>query len=260
MPTAFFVGRHFIGGAELNNLKKLSQPPFGVPSHISSIATEEPATALASPNAFEPGHALLAASGDDNVGSPKDGAISHYTGARETLYQFAGELCEQFQQVRLSIESVKTGKDENDNIQFSGIDGLVDQYTKTIERSCIGGIAAENQVLGRLASHCAQMGNSARETGCGEKLAPSRDPGVGVKHTGKRFQAAPKTQINRRNNGVSKSRTRPSKVHKAQSEGIQAAISSGLAGTSDSTDQLDAANSHMPIELDLIIEVDLTED
>lgn len=106
------------------------------------------------------------------------------------------------------------------------------------------------------------MGNqSARETSRGEEVGPGGDTGPGVKHSGKRFPAAPKTQISGRNNGVSKSRTRPSKVHNTGSnERIQAAFSSKLAGTLNSPDQLDAVNSNTAIELDSVIEVDSTED
>ncbi|KGO41942.1 hypothetical protein PEX1_012750 [Penicillium expansum] len=213
-----------------------------ISSPVSPIAIEEPATSLASSNTAntpERGHALPAASGDDNISIPKQGALSDSTGTREVLYRFAGKLCEQLQQVRLSVESDEAEKDENGNMQFSGIDGLVEKYAQTIERSCIGANATNNRALVQLASHCAQMGNqSAKETG------------RGVDHPGKLFQAAPKIQISVRNNGVSKSRTRPSKVYKTGSdERIQAALNSELADTLKSPDQLDSVDSKTAIEL-----------
>jgi hypothetical protein len=198
----------------------------------------------------------------DRIGLPEQGAIGDYTGARKLLYQFAGKLCEQFQQVQISASSDPAEKGENVKTQFADIDGLVDKYTQTLERSCIGVVAANNKSLSQIADHCAQMGNqSIGETGRGEEIGSGRDTGLGVKHSGKRFQTAPKTQISQRNNGVSKTRTRPSKFLNAGSnERIQAALNSELAGTSNSPDQLDSVNSNTAIELDSVIEIDLTKD
>ncbi|KAJ5385436.1 hypothetical protein N7517_003347 [Penicillium concentricum] len=235
---------------------------LNIPSPVSANRIEEPPTALTSTTALEPEHALPVTSGGDKIGSPKEGAISDYTGTREMLYQFAGKLCEQFQQVQLSVESDEAQKDGNGSTQFAGIDGLIEQYTKIIGGRCIGETIAKNQPLGQLASHCAQMSNQiAGETGRVEEAGPGGDIGPGVKHSGKHSQAAPRTQISWRNNGVSKNRTRPSRVHNTGSnERIQAAFNSELAGTSNSPDQLDAVNSSNVIELDSIIEIDLTED
>ncbi|KAJ5954182.1 hypothetical protein N7501_008461 [Penicillium viridicatum] len=90
------------------------------------------------------------------------------------------------------------------------------------------------------------MGNqSARETGRGEEVGPDQNTGPGVKHSGTRFQAASRTQISRWNNGVYKSRTRPSKVRSTGSnERIQG----------------DTVKSNATIELYSVIKVDLTED
>ncbi|KAJ5961190.1 uncharacterized protein N7479_008340 [Penicillium vulpinum] len=251
---------------------------LGIPSPIFPIEIEEPATASGSANAYVPRYALPAALGDDDIGPPKQGAIRDYTGAREILYQFASKLCEQLQQVQLSVESDEPEKDENGSTQFAGIDGLVELYTQTLERSCMGGLAANNRAFGQLASHCAQMGSqSASETGRREEVGPVGNTGPGLKCSGKRFQAAPKTQISRRNTGVSKSTTRSSRGHNTRSkERVQAIFNSELAGTLNSTDQLDvvnwelagtsnldqldAVNSNTVIELDSVIEVDLTED
>ena len=179
----------------------------------------------------------------------------------EMLYQFAGNLCEQLRQVRLSVESDQAEKDKEANIQFPSIDRLVEKYAQTIERSYVRSNAANDQALLQLASHCAQMGNqSAKETGH-EEVGPDRDTDPGVKHSGKRFQAAPKTQISRWNNGVSKSRIQPLKVRNTGSnERIQAVLNSALADTLNSPDRLDAVKSNATIELDSVIEVDLTED
>ncbi|CAG7953322.1 unnamed protein product [Penicillium nalgiovense] len=230
---------------------------LGTQSPVSpiGIGIEEPATPLAPTNTLEPEHALPAPSVGDNIGLPDQGAIGDYAGAREMLYQFASKLCEQFQQVQISASSDPAEKGENANTQFADIDGLVEKYTQTIERSRIRVIAANNKFVGQVANHCAQMGNQ------GEEIGSDRDTGLGVKHSGKRFQTAPKTQIRRRNNGVSKSRTRPSKVLNAGSnERIQAAFNSELAGASNSPDQVDSVNSSTAIELDSVIEIDLTKD
>ncbi|CAP93885.1 hypothetical protein E8E15_008145 [Penicillium rubens] len=240
------------------------------------IGIEEPATPLTPTNTLEPKHALPAASVGDDTGLPEQ-PIGDYTSARELLYQFAGKLCEQFQQVQISASSYPAEKVENASAQFADIDGLVEKYTQTLERSCIGVTAANNKsksrLLGQIADHCVQMGNqSIGETGRGEEIGSGRDTGLGVKHTGKCFQTAPKTQISQRNNGVSKIRTRPSKVLNAGlNEHIQAALNSELAGTSVSPDQLGAVHSNTrgqldpvdsstAIELDSVIEVDLTKD
>ncbi|OQD66417.1 hypothetical protein PENPOL_c004G05019 [Penicillium polonicum] len=196
-----------------------------------------------SANTLEPRNALSATSGGDNIGFPRERALSDCLGAREMLYQFAGKLCEQFQ-------------------HFPGIDGLVEKYAHTIELSYVGAKAANGQALVQLASHCAQMGNqSARETGRGEEVGPDQNTGPGVKHSGTRFQAASRTQISRWNNGVSKSRTRPSKVRNTGSnERIQGVFNSALAGTFNSPDRWDTVKSNATIELYSVIEVDLTED
>ncbi|KAJ6191072.1 hypothetical protein N7519_001093 [Penicillium mononematosum] len=237
---------------------------LGTQSPVSPIVIgiEEPATPLAPTNTLEPKHALPAASVGDNTGLPEQGPIGDYTGAREMLYQFAGKLCEQFQQVQISASSYPAEKGENASTQFADIDGLVEKYTKTLERSCIGVIAANDKSLGQITNHCTQMGNqSVGETGRGEEIGSGRDTGLGVKHSGKCFQTAPKTQVSRRNNGVSKIRTRPSKVLNAGlNEHIQAALNSKLAGTSNTRDQLDSVNSSTAIELDSVIEIDLTKD
>ncbi|OQD91337.1 hypothetical protein PENSOL_c055G11427 [Penicillium solitum] len=235
---------------------------LGVPPLTPLIPIEEAPTLLGSVNKLEPRNALPATSGGDNIGFPKERALSDCPGAPEMLYQFAGKLCEQLRQVRLSVESDQAEKDKEANTQFPGIDGLVEKYAQTIERSYVGGNAANDQALVQLASHCAQMRNqSAMETGRGEEVCPDRDTDSGVKHSGKRFQAAPKTQISRWNNGVSKSRTQPSKVRDTGSnERIQAVFNSALAGTLNSPDQLDAVKPNAIIELDSVIEVDLTED
>jgi hypothetical protein len=124
----------------------------------------------------------------DRIGLPEQGAIGDYTGARKLLYQFAGKLCEQFQQVQISASSDPAEKGENVKTQFADIDGLVDKYTQTLERSCIGVVAANNKSLSQIADHCAQMGNqSIGETGRGEEIGSGRDTGLGVKHSGKTF-------------------------------------------------------------------------
>ncbi|CAG7950203.1 unnamed protein product [Penicillium nalgiovense] len=218
---------------------------LGIQSPVSpiGIGIEEPATPLAPTNTLEPEHALPAPSVGDNIGLPDQGAIGDYAGAREMLYQFASKLCEQFQQVQISASSDPAEKGENANTQFADIDGLGEKYTQTIEWSRIRVIAVNNKALGRLAVEKRMV------------------LGLGVKHSGKRFRTAPKTQISRRNNGVSKSRTRPSKVLNAGSnERIQAAFNSELAGASNSPDQMDSVNSSTAIELDSVIEIDLTKD
>ncbi|KUM56399.1 hypothetical protein ACN42_g10813, partial [Penicillium freii] len=219
-----------------------------------------------SANTLEPRNALSATSGGDNIGFPRERALSDCLGAREMLYQFAGKLCEEFQHVRLSVESGQAEKNQEANIQFPGIDGLVETYAHTIERSYVGGNAANDQALVQLISHCAQMGNqSARETGRGEEVGPDRNTGSGVKHSGTCFQAASRTQISRWNNGVSKCRTRPSKVRNTvrntgSNERIQEVFNSALAGTLNSPDRWDTVKSNTTIELYSVIEVDLTED
>ncbi|KAJ5945019.1 hypothetical protein N7516_005187 [Penicillium verrucosum] len=225
----------------------------------SLIPIEEVPTLPHSANTLEPRNALPATSGRNNIGFPKERTLGDCPGAREMLYQFAGKLCEQFQQVRLSVESDQAEKDKA-NTQFPGIDGLVEKYAQTIERTYIGCNAANDQALVQLASHCAQMGNqSARETGRGEEVGPDQNTGPEVKHSGKRFQAAPKTQISRCNSGVSKGSTRPSKVRNTGSnERTQAVFNSALASTLSSPDQLDAVKSNATIELDSVIEIDLT--
>lgn len=232
---------------------------LGIPPPTSLIPIEEAPTLPDSADTLDPRNALPA---PDNIGFPKERALSDCPGAREMLYQFAGKLCEQLQQVRLSVESDQAEKDKEANIQFPGIDGLVEKYAQRIERSYIGGNPVNDQAIVQLASHCAQMRNqSARETGRGEEVGLDRDTGPRVKHSGKRFQAAPKTQIIRWNNGVSKSRTQPSKVRNTGSnERIQAVLNSALAGTLNSPDRLDSVKSNAVIELDSVIEVDLTED
>ncbi|KAJ9485624.1 hypothetical protein VN97_g7727 [Penicillium thymicola] len=231
---------------------------LNIPS-LSLIPIEGVPTLPHSANTLEPRNALPASSGGDNIGFPKERTLGDCPGAREMLYQFAGKLCEQFQQVRLSVESDQAEKDKA-NIQFPGIDGLVEEYSQTIKRTYVGSNAANDQALIQLASHCVQMGNqSARETGRGEEVGPDQNTGPGVKHSGKRFQAAPKTQISRCNNGVSKGRTRPSKVRNTGSnERTQAVFNSALASTLNSSDQLDAVKSNATIELDSVIEIDLT--
>ncbi|KAJ5407097.1 hypothetical protein N7465_008381 [Penicillium sp. CMV-2018d] len=84
-----------------------------------------------SANTLEPRNALSATSGGDNICFPRERALSDCLGAREMLYQFAGKLCEQFQHVRLSVESGQAEKNKEANIQFPGIDGLVERYANT---------------------------------------------------------------------------------------------------------------------------------
>ncbi|KAJ5500759.1 hypothetical protein N7453_009810 [Penicillium expansum] len=207
-------------------------------SPVSPIAIEEPATSLASSNtanAPERGHALPAASGTIIlVYLNKEPSV-----ILPALVKYCIGLLASYASNFSRFNSRWTEKDENGNVQFSGIDGLVEKYAQTIERSCIGANATNNRALVQLASHCAQMGNqSAKETG------------RGVDHPGKLFQAAPKKQISVRNNGVSKSRTRPSKVYKTGSdERIQAALNSELTDTLKSPDQLDSVDSKTAIEL-----------
>lgn len=234
---------------------------LGIPPPTPVIPIEEAPTLPDSANKLEPRNALPATSGGDSIGVPKERALGDCPGAREMLYQFAGNLCEQLRQVRLSVESDQAEKDKEANIQFPSIDRLVEKYAQTIERSYVRSNAANDQALLQLASHCAQMGNqSAKETGH-EEVGPDRDTDPGVKHSGKRFQAAPKTQISRWNNGVSKSRIQPLKVRNTGSnERIQAVLNSALADTLNSPDRLDAVKSNATIELDSVIEVDLTED
>ncbi|KAJ5409607.1 uncharacterized protein N7487_003966 [Penicillium crustosum] len=205
---------------------------LGIPPPTPVIPIEEAPTLPDSANKLEPRNALPATSGG-----------------------------RQYRQVRLSVESDQAEKDKEANIQFPSIDRLVEKYAQTIERSYVRSNAANDQALLQLASHCAQMGNqSAKETGH-EEVGPDRDTDPGVKHSGKRFQAAPKTQISRWNNGVSKSRIQPLKVRNTGSnERIQAVLNSALADTLNSPDRLDAVKSNATIELDSVIEVDLTED
>ncbi|KAJ5834170.1 hypothetical protein N7447_000196 [Penicillium robsamsonii] len=211
---------------------------LNIPSPVSSNTIEDPATALTSIAALEPEHALPVASGGDNIGSPQEGAISDYIRTREVLYQFAGKICEQFQQVQLSVESDEAEEDGNGSTLFAGMDVLVEQYTKTIGRRSIGNIIANNQPLSQLNSYRAQMGTqSVGETGRVKEIGPGGDIGPGVKHSGKCSQAPPNTQLSRRDNGVSKNKTRPSRVHNTGSnERIQAAFNSQLADTLNSPD------------------------
>ncbi|KAJ5208022.1 hypothetical protein N7449_002401 [Penicillium cf. viridicatum] len=132
-----------------------------IPSPISLILIEEAPTLPDSANTLEPRNALPVTSGGDNIGFPKERALSDCPGAREMLYHFASKLSEQLRQVRLSVESDQAEKDKEANIQFPGIDGLVEKYAQTIEQSYVGGNAANDQALVQLASHCAQMGNQA---------------------------------------------------------------------------------------------------
>ncbi|CAI7566400.1 unnamed protein product [Penicillium discolor] len=256
VPSFQKIPRHrVVAAAPVLWYREPGSQRLDVPPLTPLIPIEEAPTLPDSVNKLEPRNALSATSGGDNIGFPKERALSDCPGAREMLYQFDGKLCEQLRQVRLSVESDQTENDKEANIQFPGIDGLVEKYAQTIERSHVGSSAANDQALVQLANHCAQMRNqSAMETGRGREVCPDRDTNSRVKHSGKRFQAAPKTQISRWNNGVSKSRTQPSKVRNTGNERIQAVFNSALA------DQLDAVKPNAIIELDSVIEVDLTED
>ncbi|OQE46042.1 hypothetical protein PENCOP_c001G01092 [Penicillium coprophilum] len=166
------------------------------------------------------------------------------------------------QRTQLSVEYDEAEEGGNSSTKFAGIDGLVEQFAPTIGQRCIGGVTANNQPLGQIVGYCARMGNqSAGETGRGEEIDPVGDINPGVKPSSKRSQVTPKTQISRHDNGVSKSRTRPSRVHNTGSnERIQAALNSKLAGTSKSPDQLDAVDLSTGFELDSVIKVDLDKD
>lgn len=134
-----------------------------IPSPVSLIPIEEAPTLPDSANTLQPRNALPVTSGGRQYRLPQRTSPRRLSGAREILYHFASKLCEQLRQVRLSVESDQAEKDSEANIQFPGIDGLVEKHAQTIEQSYVGGNAANDQALVQLASHCAQMGNQAPE-------------------------------------------------------------------------------------------------
>ena len=166
----------------------------------SSMQIDVPSAINGTAATGSPEHGHPTSSKGDTVSPPlNDSGIN----TRELLYEFAGKLCDQFQQkVRISIEPVNE-KNENGNALFSGVDELVNQYAQTMKRtSGANSTIHQSGVFGKLANHCARNGRLPQvEKRVGEI---DREKTLHGNKVTQRFKTCPKRQNKPGYNGITK--------------------------------------------------------